>query len=157
MGMKYDGGGLTDCKNYPGQKVAELIFGTTVTRGTIKTANDAKKTIKKNVSDLTSGDPKRMVKGAVNTLIDPFGVNKKIRDTALKTGKTIVKDSLKTTQKNFKDFTSGNPKKMATAAFKQLTDPGGVRSFVTKKVVPKAVRKGVSKAAKSIGKAFKKW
>jgi len=157
MGMKYDGGGLTDCKNYPGQKVAELIFGTTVTRGAIKTANDAKKTIKKNVSDLTSGDPKRMVKGAVNTLIDPFGVNKKIRDTALKTGKTIVKDSLKTTQKNFKDFTSGNPKKMATAAFKQLTDPGGVRSFVVKKVVPKAVRKGVSKAAKSVGKALKKW
>ena len=45
MGMKYDGGGDTNCKNYPGQNVDEMLFGTTVTRGAIKTANDAKKNI----------------------------------------------------------------------------------------------------------------
>jgi len=152
--MKYDGSGDTNCKNYPGQKVAEMIFGTTVTRGAIKTANDAKKNIKKNLSDLTSGNPKKMAKAAVKMVVDPFGINKKIAKGAVKAGKSYVKNTLKSTKQNLKDLTSGNPKKMAKAVFRQVTDPGGVRSFVTKKVVPKAVRKGVSKAVKSVGKFF---
>jgi len=156
MGMKYDGSGDTNCKNYPGQKVAEMIFGTTVTRGAIKTANDAKKNIKKNLSDLTSGNPKKMAKAAVKMVVDPFGINKKIAKGAVKAGKSYVKNTLKSTKQNLKDLTSGNPKKMAKAAFRTVTDPGGVRSYVTKKVVPKAVRKGVSKAAKSVSKGVSK-
>lgn len=168
MGMKYDGGGDTDCKNYPGQKVAEMIFGTTVTRGAIKTANDAKKNIKKNLSDLTSGNPKKMAKAAVKMVVDPFGINKKIAKGGIKAAKSVTKSSLKSVKRNVKDLTSGNPKKMAKAAYRAVTDPLGVRSYITKKVVPKAVRRGVrkaakkvrrglSKAGKAIGKAFKKW
>jgi len=78
MGLKFDGSGDTNCKNYPGQKVAEMIFGTTVTRGAIKFGNQAKKDIKRNVSDITSGNPKKMIKGAVNMLTDPFGIRKQI-------------------------------------------------------------------------------
>jgi len=161
MGMKYDSGGDTDCKNYPGQKVAEMIFGTTVTRGAIKTANDAKKNIKQNFNDLTSGNPKKMAKGAAKMLIDPFGINKKIAKGGVKVAKDFAKTGVATVKKNLKDLTSGNPKKMAKAAFKTFTDPFGVKNKIIKKVVPKAVVKGVNKAAKSVGKAvgkaFKKW
>jgi len=98
-----------------------------------------------------------MATAAVKMVVDPFGINKKIAKGAMKAGKSYVKNSLKATKRNFKDFTSGNPKKMAKAAFRQITDPGGVRSYVAKKVVPKKVRRAVSKAAKAVGKAFKKW
>src|SRR6056300_92167 len=154
MGMKYDGGGDTNCKNYPGQKVAEMIFGTTVTRGAIKTANDAKKNIKKNLSDLTSGNPKKMAKGAAKMLLDPFGINQKIGKAGLKAGKSAAKNAFKSTKRNFKDLKSGNPKKMAKAAVKQLLDPFGIKKKIIKKVVPKKVTKAVSKAAKSVGKFF---
>jgi hypothetical protein len=154
MGMKYDGSGDTNCKNYPGQKVAEMIFGTTVTRGAIKTANDAKKNIKKNLKDLTSGNPKKMAKAAVKMVVDPFGINKKIAKGGAKFAKSAAKNAFKSTKRNFKDLTSGNPKKMAKAAFRQITDPFGIRKKVIKKVVPKKVRRAVSKAAKSVGKFF---
>ena len=154
MGMKFDGAGDTNCKNYPGQKVAEMIFGTTVTRGTIKTANDAKKTIKKNVNDLTSGNPKRMVKGAVNMLVDPFGINKKIRKGGLKAAKKYGKKYASLVKRNMKDLTSGNPKRMAKAAFRSLTDPLGIKKKIIKKVVPKSVVKGVNKVGRSIRKVF---
>jgi hypothetical protein len=154
MGMKYDGGGDTNCKNYPGQKVAEMIFGTTVTRGAIKTANDAKKNIKKNLSDLTSGNPKKMAKGAAKMLLDPFGINQKIGKAGLKAGKSVAKGAIKSVKQNFKDFTSGNPKRMAKAAVKQLLDPFGIKKKIIKKVVPKKVTKAVNKAAKSVGKFF---
>ena len=138
MGMKYDGGGLTDCKNYPGQKVAEMIFGTTVTRGAIKTANDIKNNVKKNVSDLTSGNPKRMVKGAVNTLLDPLGLRSKIVKAVVPKSvqKAVNKVAKKTTQA------------VSTAAKK------------TTKAVAKTAKKAtkaVAKVGKKVGKALKKF
>lgn len=93
MGLKYDGNGDTNCKNYPGQKVAEMIFGTTVTRGAIKFGNEAKKNVKQNINDITSGNPKRMIKGAAKMILDPFGVRQQIlKKTGLdKVGKKAIK------------------------------------------------------------------
>ena len=126
MGMKYDGGGDTDCKNYPGQKVAEMIFGTTVTRGAIKTANDVKKTVKKNINDLTSGNPKKMATAAAKMLIDPFGINKKIV-------KAVVPKSV---QKAVNKAAKKTTKAVSTAARKTT--------------------KAVASAGKSVGKGLKK-
>ena len=156
MGMKYDGSGDTNCKNYPGQKVAEMVFGTTVTRAGIKTANDAKKNIKQNLKDITSGDPKKMAKGAAKMLLDPFGINQKIGKAGLKAGKSVAKGAIKSVKQNLKDITSGNPKKMAKAAVKHLIDPFGIKSKIIKKVVPKKVTKAVNKVASSAKKALKK-
>ena len=126
MGLKFDGNGDTDCKNRPGQKVAEMLFGTTVTRGAIKTANEAKKTVKKNFNDLTSGNPKRMIKGAVNTLLDPFGIRKQIL-------KTVV------------------PKGVQKAVNKAGKKVGKAAGKVGKKAV-----KGIGKAGKKVGRGVKK-
>lgn len=153
MGLKFDSSGDTDCKNRPGQKVAEMLFGTTVTRGAIKTANKAKKKMKQNFKDITSGNPKRMVKGAFNALTDPLGV----RGDIIKGGKKLVKSQIKDVKNTFKDITSGNPKRMAKAAFKTLKAPYKAPLAVAKKILPRKVTGSVRKVGKKIGKAFKKF
>jgi hypothetical protein len=153
MGLKFDGNGDTDCKNRPGQKVAEMIFGTTVTRGAIKTANKAKKKMKQNFNDITSGDPKRMVKGAFNAFTDPLGV----RGDIAKTVKGGAKKSLKNMKRTFNDITSGNPSRMAGAAFRAMTSPYKVPFAVAKKILPRKVTGSINKAAKKFGKAIKKF
>ena len=70
MGLKHVGGRLTDCKLRKGQKVAEMIFGTTVTRGVIKAANK----VKRRTKDLFSGNPRKMANAALDTLLDPLGL-----------------------------------------------------------------------------------
>ena len=157
MGMKFDGGGDTDCKNYPGQKVAEMLFGTTVTRGAIKTANDAKKNIKQNFNDLTSGNPAKMAKGAVKMLVDPFGINQKIAKGGVKAASSLAKGAVGNVKANLKDLTSGNPKKMAKAAIKTIIDPFGIKNKVVKAIVPAPIKNVANNAAKAVGKALKKW
>ena len=40
MGLEYQSGGITDCDYYEGQEVAEMLFGTALTRYAILGAND---------------------------------------------------------------------------------------------------------------------
>lgn len=97
MGMKFNNdNGLTNCEMYPGQEVAETIFGTTITRGFIKLGtglgnaggalkgvlNDEVKDFMKNdVKDFLKNDVKDFFKSDVKDVVKDIGkkVGKGIR------------------------------------------------------------------------------
>lgn len=56
-----------DCKPKPGQGVAEMIFGTTITRASVRTWDKRK-------DDFNSGDPNRVMLATASTILDPTGI-----------------------------------------------------------------------------------
>ena len=66
-----------DCKLKPGQNVAEMIFGTTITRASIREWDKRK-------DDFNSGDPGRVTTALLKTVVDPTGINTTIVNEAKK-------------------------------------------------------------------------
>jgi hypothetical protein len=78
-----------DCKPKPGQNVAEMIFGTTITRASVREWDTRK-------DDFNSGDPGRVTTALLKTLVDPTGINT-----------TIVNEAKKSYAKNSTPATKG--------------------------------------------------
>ena len=78
-----------DCKLKPGQNVAEMIFGKTVTRATIREWDS-------RIDDLTSGDAGKAVGAWLKMGFDPTGL-----------GTTAIKEAMKSYAKKSKPATKG--------------------------------------------------
>ena len=79
-----------DCKPKPGQNVAEMIFGKTVTRATIREWDS-------RIDDLTSGDAGKAVGAWLKMGFDPTGL-----------GTTAIKEAMKSYAKKSKPATKGS-------------------------------------------------
>lgn len=156
MGLKHVGGRLTDCKLRPGQKIAEMIFGTTVTRGVIKAANK----VKQRTKDLFSGNPKKMAKAALNTLIDPFGLGL----PHVKYAQKAAKEAAKVAQKAAKAAAAagkaaakaaGRAAKAAARGAQRAAKAAARQASRAAKAAARGARDAANKAARGAARAAK--
>ncbi len=147
MGMKHVGGRLTDCKLRKGQKVAEMIFGTTVTRGAIKAANK----LKNRAKDMFSGNPKKMLNAALDQVLDPFGLGL----PTSKYAKKAVKAAAKAAQKAAKAAAAGAKAaaKAASKVARKAAEGAKKAAKAAARLAGRAAKAAARNAAKAAAKA----
>ncbi len=163
MGLKHVGGRLTDCKLRKGQKIAEMIFGTTVTRGVIRASTK----LKKRAKDLFSGNPKKMLNAALDNVLDPFGLGlphvkyakqaakaaAKVAQKAAKAAAAAGKAAAKAAGRAAKKAARG-AQRAAKAAARQASRAAKAAARGAARAASKAAR-GAARAAKAAANAAK--
>jgi hypothetical protein len=154
MGMKHVGGRLTDCKLRKGQKVAEMIFGTTVTRGVIKASNK----LKNRAKDMFSGNPKKMANAALNTLLDPLGLGlphvkyaKKAAKAAAKAAKAAAKAAAEGAKKAAR--AAGRAARAAAAGAQKAARAAARMAGRAARAAARGARDAANKAARGAARA----
>lgn len=156
MGLKHVGGRLTDCKLRKGQKIAEMIFGTTVTRGAIKASNK----LKNRAKDMFSGNPKKMLNAALDQVLDPFGLGlppAKYAKKAVKAAAKAAKQAAKAAAAGAKAAAKAASKaarKAAEGAQKAAKAAARLASRAAKAAARNA-QKAAAKAARGAARAAK--
>lgn len=118
VGLKYNASGASgtsDCKLWPGQYEAELIFGTAITRGAIKFGNDPEKEMKDFFQETV-----------INIWQDPERWAQQYKNVAIRTGDMAKNAALGIAQraKNFGSAFGKNPPKAVVDAGIEVAQKG---------------------------------
>lgn len=118
VGLKYDAAGAqgtSDCKLWPGQYEAELIFGTAITRGAIKFGNNPEKEMKDFFQETV-----------INIWEDPTRWAQQPRDVLIRTGDMAKNAALGIGQraKNFGESFGKNPPKAVADTAVEVVQKG---------------------------------